>query len=183
MPSTRSQHPAQLRTPARRGDEGHSMQRTTLLAAGAVSGLALLSGCGSTPISKADYVSKANAVCTDAGNKIKALGRPTDKSKISGYFDGIVNAEQGTIDGIKKLGYPKGDKDQITSKFLQPAQRQIDAFNGSRANIEQDVQTGNRADAQKLLAQVDKSSGASSQSINGFLRSYGLTTCASLGSS
>jgi len=86
----------------------------------------LATGCGGSTTAaptKAEFVSKANAICTKANQKLEAAGRtffkgtggtqPTEADFVREKVSPIL--EQELLDPIEALGAPKGDEEQVTA--------------------------------------------------------------------
>jgi hypothetical protein len=96
--------------------------RLTLVALAAVVSIGVVVGCGSSKptITKSAFVTKANAICT-AGNKVTnaagaKLGSSPTKAQVTTVVKtAFVPSIQGSINAIRALGAPAGDKTQVTN--------------------------------------------------------------------
>jgi len=137
----------------------------------AVSALLLALGVSSNAsalaptISKPDYIIKANAICKAGTAKLEAAGaklpnNPTEKQVEAFLVRVYVPNVAGQIVKIRKLGYPAGDKAQLSAIFKQ---------------------------ADQVLATIKRDPAAAIQSADPFadvnpkLNAYGLTDCGSSG--
>jgi hypothetical protein len=110
-----------------------------LLAVGLVAAGCSSSGTSSTTsipaLSKADFVSQANAICAK-GNKLTdaaggALGNSSNQAEVNdAVTNTIVPAIQDQIDGIKALAPPSGDETTVSS-MLALAQTDVDKLKGN----------------------------------------------------
>ena len=141
-----------------------------------VLGLALIgAGCGgddkgSSPSpTKAEFVRKGNAICTNGNKKIDAKGRklfggqqkkPSESQLKKFATDVLIPEVQKQVDQIRDLGAPKGDEKKVKA-ILDAAQQGIDKAKKDPIAITQD----NGADP--------------FQKANKLARDYGLTVCGS----
>ncbi|MCW2798280.1 hypothetical protein [Nocardioides sp.] len=121
------------------------MKRTTVLPALILALGIAVTGCGGgsddktsaadpTPsaISKADFTTQADAICT-AGNKTieeatAALGDNTSQADIAAFVtETMIPSVQGQHDAIAALGAPAGDEDKVAA-ILDALQSGIDAL-------------------------------------------------------
>ncbi len=92
----------------------------------------LLTACssgGTSPaaggVSKADYLTSAEAICATANKEQDALDTPTAVDALAPYVSRIVAiAEQATTD-LKGLETPKADKADLQEKVLGPLSDQL----------------------------------------------------------
>jgi hypothetical protein len=97
--------------------------RSNLISVTVITAALLLASCGGsdssgtsgTPISKADFVEKANALCTKTNENVTtaqdALGASATQEQIISFLtDVVVPAYRDTISEIRGLGFPAGDE-------------------------------------------------------------------------
>jgi hypothetical protein len=110
---------------------------TAVLAAALVTGLCI-AGCGGSgdsttttaAISKAEFLSKGNAICIrgnkQTGEAFAGLAAEPSSAQIKNAIEtGFVPAVQGQIDGIRALGAPRGDEAKV-EHMLDLAQEDLD---------------------------------------------------------
>ncbi len=104
-----------------------------------VIGAVAVAGCGGSDdtssttaeISKDDYVTQANEVCTEGNKELRAAGQeafsgePSDAEIEQYVADTMAPNIQGQIDAITALGVPAGDEEQV-NEFLDTAQETLD---------------------------------------------------------
>src|SRR5690242_4702058 len=79
---------------------------------------ALAAGCGgSSRLSKAEYVKRADAICAKYNAKIRALGRPTAISGLPAYVDKALPLARKGDDELRALKPPK-DEEQTAKEWL-----------------------------------------------------------------
>jgi hypothetical protein len=147
----------------------------TLLAACALAVGLIAAGCGSSndnnttttsSITKAEFVTKANAICqqgnqaiNQAGNSVFGKGQKPSQDQLNSFAtDTIIPNVQKQLDDIKALGFP----DDQAAKIVNDAQSTLD-----KAKADPSVLT---AQGQDPFADVNKEA-----------RAYGLTVCGSNG--
>src|SRR3954463_10214863 len=85
------------------------------MALGAVLALALTAaGCGGgggKALSKEEYASKLNQICTDLNAKNKAIGDPNSVADVANKGPKLVDAFDNAISDVKKLKAPDEIKD------------------------------------------------------------------------
>jgi hypothetical protein len=120
-------------------------------------------GDGGEALSKEEFVSQANQICTDGNAEVETAatetfqnGQPTPEEEEAFVTDTVLPSVQGQIDQIRALGIPEGDEDEVNG-FLDEAEAIVD-------EAEADPQTFFQGDP---FAEV-----------NDDLTAYGLTACA-----
>lgn len=115
----------------------NKLTAASVLVAALVTGLCI-AGCGSSndsttttaAISKAEFLSKGNAICA-RGNKqtneaFAGLGAKPSSAQIKGVIEtSFVPEVQAQIDGIRALGAPQGDEAKV-EHMLDLAQEDLD---------------------------------------------------------
>lgn len=122
------------------------MKRTALLPALLLSLSLAATGCGGdeeaeepAPISKADFITEAEQICTDGNEELQAageaLGENPSQEQIAGFAaDTMVPNIQEQHDDIEALGAPEGDEDEVTA-ILDALQEAIDAVEADPGSI------------------------------------------------
>lgn len=125
----------------------------------------LMASCGgdSSSISKAEFVSKANALCTSFSETISkpevALGPGSTEEQVTTFITDVLVPEfSNTINAIRGLGFPDGDEVALEEML---------------------------AETEKVLAELASDPGATLTmlespftSVNSKFKDYGLTVCA-----
>ena len=74
----------------------------------------LVTSCASSSISKAEFLSKGNALCTSLNETIAqfftAGPPPTEEQGLAFATDVFVPGISNTVQGLRELGFPDGDK-------------------------------------------------------------------------
>lgn len=90
-----------------------------------VLGVALLAGCGGggkgKQLTKAEYASKADGVCSKYSAEVKALGSPSDLSALTKIAEKTLPIVDSTIADLKKLEAPSEEK-ALASQWLSQMQ-------------------------------------------------------------
>jgi uncharacterized lipoprotein len=89
-----------------------------------VLGVVLLAGCGggkSKQLTKEEYASKADAVCSKYSAEVKALGNPKDLSTLTSIAEKTLPIVDSTIADLKKLEPPSAEK-ALASQWLAQMQ-------------------------------------------------------------
>ena len=83
-------------------------------------------------ITKDEFVTQGNQICTDGNKAIQtaaqqtfASGKPSQDDLEGFATDTLIPSVQGQIDAIRALGVPEGEEDQV-SAFLDAAQADVD---------------------------------------------------------
>jgi hypothetical protein len=129
-----------------------------LIAAGCGDSTSTTSRPTSTPaLTKADFVSQANAICSDGNAVTDAAGSSSSPAQINDVVTNtIVPSIQGQIDAIQALAAPSGDETTV-SNMLSLAQADVDKLKNDPGLIAE----------QSLFADFAK-----------VAHPYGLTSCA-----
>jgi hypothetical protein len=89
-------------------------------------------GVSGTPLSHAEFVSQADAICKQGGNEIdqagRALGDQPSQPEVEAFVtDTLVPGIQDQIDQVAALTPPEDEQDQI-QEFIQTSQDDLDAL-------------------------------------------------------
>src|ERR1700756_1599636 len=88
----------------------------------------LVAACGSSGGGgKAQYVSKAEAICMDANKKIAALTLPPSPDELPAYISSVITVAGDATTKLGALSPPSKDKADIDAKVLGPLRAQIAA--------------------------------------------------------
>ncbi|MGI8536484.1 MAG: hypothetical protein ACR2K2_08285 [Mycobacteriales bacterium] len=131
-----------------------------------------LTACGGNADPKADYVAKANSLCADADDDFAALTQPTSAAEFSPFAQKTVAIAEKAQRELAKLSPPEQDRAELETKVLTPFAALVEE---GKAFAQQVSDAG--ADQAKLLALLPQRPTAEKIDL-GFLRSYGLGTCA-----
>jgi hypothetical protein len=139
----------------------------------------LLAACGGGGddggggLSKADYISKAEAVCKKANADIKAAPFPTSSGAFPEYVGKLVAVAETARDALKELDPPSADEDDLKSKVLDPLDEQIE----QGRKFQKDVADAVAAKDTKKLGQLIADPPTSTKADLGWMRSYGFKEC------
>ncbi|HUR15390.1 MAG TPA: hypothetical protein VM097_12985 [Mycobacteriales bacterium] len=140
----------------------------------------LLAGCGgsdkdqvATGLSKAQYVSKAEVICTRLNKEIDGLTAPTSPAALESFLvEALRIAESGTAE-IKALDPPEADKAAIRSKVLDPLEGQVAEGKQFLEDVKAAVAKNDQAALGKLIS--DPPTGPEADLA--WMRSYGFKEC------
>lgn len=130
-------------------------------------------GSGSSVLSKADYLSKAEALCKKANADIEALPFPTGVAGFSDFAAKIVTIAEDTTTALKALDAPKDDKADLQAKVLTPLDAQVQAGRDYAAKIKKAVD----ANDQKALGELVADPPTEGKADLAWMRSYGFKEC------
>lgn len=149
--------------------------KLSLIAAAALATGLIAAGCGgdddessdsgteATTLTKAEFITEADAICAQGNQEIDQAFQTLSKDPSQAQFDEVVTVTvipsiQGQIDDIRALGAPEGDEDQI-SAALDSAQEATD-------KVEEDPSILNDPQGEDPYTEAEK-----------LLREYGITKC------
>lgn len=114
----------------------------------AIGGIA--AGCGSDDddattvarISKSEFIAKADQICKQADRQLgkagSALGDHPSQAQLTDFSNNtLIPNVQGQIDGVRALGLPSVDEEQVNS-FLTAAQSAVDRLKADPSLVEDD---------------------------------------------
>jgi hypothetical protein len=146
----------------------------------AVVPLLLLAACGGggddgggAGLSKADYISKAEAVCKKANADIRAAAFPTTSKAFPEYVGKLVTVAETARDALRQLEPPKADEEDLKDKVLDPLDEQIE----QGREYQKDVADAVAANDTKKLGQLVADPPTSTKVDIGWMRSYGFKEC------
>ena len=93
-------------------------------------------------ISKEEFAAKANQICKQGNQEIEQagsqLGRSVNESQLEDFASNtLVPNVQSQIDGVRALGAPEGQEQQVT-QFLDTAQADLDQLKADPSKIKDD---------------------------------------------
>lgn len=125
-----------------------------------IASLALaLAGCGGggggDRLSRAEFVSRADAICTEYEAKLNALGRPTNVQELKTFADKSIPIAREGRDELAGLNPPE-ELDETYDAWLEQGEEAIEiverlsdaAEAGNTAEIQRIAQEAERADAE-----------------------------------
>ena len=139
---------------------------------------ALLSACGGSSYTKADFVARANAICTKTLNQTRAITPPASTSQpgaLGAYLGQLVPLVQSEADQIRALKRPSGGTTEdrlMLSQYLAALGQVAAAYRRLEA-------AAKHGDAQ-TIASVEATLRANPAA--GLAASYGLRSCGTPGS-
>jgi uncharacterized protein HemX len=139
-----------------RASADQNLSRPSRLAAMAIIAVLILgfaaAGCGSssssskttsstatTALTKAQFVARANAICSTGNNQIAAADAKLSKNPTKAQITAVVKTTtapsiQAQINGIRALGAPSGDKATVTN-MLNLAQADLNKVKSNPASL------------------------------------------------
>jgi hypothetical protein len=156
----------------------HALVDVPVALLGLVAVVALVAGCGGGGYSKSDFISRADAICTNTLRQTRALVPPASTSQPGGpqaaYLAQVVSLVQSEASQLRALKRPAGsahDRATLTAYFA--------ALDEEVAAYRQLEAAARRGDAQ-TVASVEATLQASP--VSGLAAGYGLRTCGTPGS-
>ncbi len=143
-----------------------------------VATVALAAGCGGGGYSKGDFISRADAICTNTLRQTRALVPPASTSQPGGpqaaYLAQVVSLVQSEADQLRALKRPSGNAQDraVLNAYFAALGKEVAAYRQLEA-------AARRGDAQ-TVADVEATLQASP--VSGLAASYGLRTCGTPGS-
>ena len=143
-----------------------------------------LSGCGSAsdpapaaagPLSKADYVTQANDICTKAKTELAAIPRPTAPAQFETYLTSSVARAKKAATDLQALPAPAADAAELKAKLTDPLAGQVQAI---EAVLPDFTAAAKSANPQKALAAIRPP--ALPRPDTAYLDAYGLKACSGL---
>jgi hypothetical protein len=127
----------------------------------------------SSGLSKADYLAKAEALCTKANADIKALPFPSGVAGFSDFAAKIVTIADDATSALKALDPPAADKADLDAKVLTPLSQQVEAGRAYAAKIKTAVD----ANDQKALGALVADPPTEGKADLAWMRTYGFKAC------
>jgi hypothetical protein len=143
--------------------------------------LLLAAACGgsddkdqtSSGLSKADYISKAEAICKKANADQEALSFPKTAAAFPTYVQGLLDLADKATKEIDALEPPAADKADLEAKVITPLKGQIEL---GRSYLEQ-IKAAVAKNDQKKLGELVASPPTGSKADLDWMRSYGFSAC------
>jgi hypothetical protein len=123
--------------------------------------------------SKAEYVSKAEAICKKANADQAALAFPTTAAAFPGYVKSIVDLAEKATEDIEALEPPAADKADLEAKVLKPLNTALEAGKKYQA----DVAAAAAKNDQTKLGQLVASPPTGSTADIAWMKAYGFVEC------
>jgi hypothetical protein len=131
-----------------------------------------LTACGSNgggALSKADFATQGNAICTASHAKLKALTQPKSAADLSTYLSSAATIVSGSVEAIAALKAPS-EYASDAAKLVSDGRAEVAAVNAAAAQAKS-------GDTQGALTAMEKV-GATDQADNELATKIGLTECA-----
>ena len=136
----------------------------------------LVAACGggsSSGSSKSDYVAKAEAICKDTNAKTKAFTLPSDPAGFQKLVEKSIALAESTLDALKKLDPPSGDKHDIQNKVITPLEDQLAQ---GKAYLKE-VRTAVAKKDQNAIGRLLQNPPRQHKADLDFMKSYGFKEC------
>lgn len=136
----------------------------------------------SAALSKADFLTQMNAVCSevnDATNKLPQPASPSDFATVIANLGGTEKLFDPFLAKVDALVPRSPDSAQLQAKWVTPEKAELSRFRAAADTVIADARAG---DATKVGQDINALGEANSNSaaIASYLTSYGLTGCAAL---
>jgi hypothetical protein len=135
----------------------------------------VLAGCGgdggegAEPLSKSEWIEKADEICAQADEDIEALGDPTTLDEIGELTDEASGISRGALADLRALRPPEEDQATV-DEMLDLVEQQI----GIGEQIGEAARNGDEAEVQRLAAEAEPLEAQADE----LGRQYGLDDCA-----
>jgi hypothetical protein len=123
--------------------------------------LVLVAACGGdngSPLTREEYASRADEICTDYRRKVDELGQPSNLSQLADAADKTLPLLEDAIDGFKELEPPEGER-ATAEEWL----REIDKLKVDLEEIRQRAREGNMAAVQAVVPKAQEHNGRSNE--------------------
>jgi len=156
--------------------------RSVLVAIGVVMVFAGCSGSSSSSkattttttvpaITKADYITQANALCQTMNDGVKSIPDPgSDPTKVADAIDQTVEITTDTLAKLRALPLPAGDEATLQAIFAK-----VDALISDYHQVSAALGAGDKPTA----TQLNETGKADQKAANDASNAYGLTVCGS----
>lgn len=131
-----------------------------------------------TGMSHADYVSAANAVCKDVGDKAEALREPTTAV---GYAETLAELLAILEDGQRRLEAltpPAADRAAVEDNFIEVGEDQVTVLREALPKVRAAADAGDQRKAQEEFVLAFQTISQMEARDESWTTSYGLTECA-----
>jgi hypothetical protein len=133
----------------------------------------LLAACGGSDLSKADYLSKAEAVCKDANTRIDGIAAPSTPASFESFIRSTIEIAEKATKDLNALDAPSDDKADLEKKFIDPLESQVSEGKEFLDKVKAAVATNDQAELGKLLQDPP----ISTQADLDWMRTYGFKEC------
>jgi hypothetical protein len=140
----------------------------------------VLSGCGggskvqvSSGLSRASYVSKAEAICTRINKEVAKLAAPTTPQALQAFVEKSLQLAQEGTGELKALDPPEADRADLKAKVLDPLDGQLAEGQAFLAKVRTAVAKNDQAALGQLITHPPTGSKADLD----WMRSYGFKEC------
>jgi hypothetical protein len=131
------------------------VRRTLLPGLAAALAVALSPGCGGgaestdAPLTRAEWIARADAICADANARIEALGEPKNAGELAGMTEDAVAINDKALASIRALQPPPEIEEQVV-RALELSERQNEIAHA----IAEAAGKGDRVSVQNLVAEL-----------------------------
>jgi len=133
--------------------------------------LVIVAGCGGgggKQLTRQEYASKADAICTKYNEQVKALQNPSNLSELADAADKTIPILDDAIHDLRKLKPPK-DEEKVAQQWLS----QVDGLKGDLSEIRDKAKSN---DIQGVQALVPRAQNHNSRS-NELATELGMSVC------
>lgn len=130
-------------------------------------------GGSSVEDQRAEYISAAEQICSDANVEIEALGEPTSIDTVADFAEDVVAVLEGTAEDLTALEPPEDDSAELTEKVLDPINADVGTAQDYAAEVRTAADAGDSAALLALVSELPMTTADVE-----FMREYGLTECA-----
>ena len=127
-----------------------------------------LAACGGG-VSKADFVTKADAACGPGNGPLGAVTKPSNLPELAAAAGTLATTVDGQVDALRKLDPPEGDKDVVAG---------VIGAMGEISGPARALQDAAGKSDDKVTAQATNDLKAKTDAAGVQAKSYGLTACA-----
>lgn len=125
------------------------------------------------PDQREEFVAAAERICSDANDEVAAIATPTTVETVAPYAEQVVGVLDRTVAEVSALDLPEDDAAELTEKVLDPLRADARTARDYAAQVRTAADAGNSAGLLDLVAALP-----STTADLAFMRSYGLTQCA-----
>ncbi len=130
-------------------------------------------GGGGSGVSKADYVKKAEAICSKANKDVDALSVPTDPAGLPAYVKGVVDIADTATTELADLEAPSKDEPELKKRVLEPLRTQVVQARDYSLKVRRAVDSHDQVTLARLIANPPTETKADLS----WMRSYGFKEC------
>ena len=128
---------------------------------------------GGDGLSKAEYVSQSEAICTKANADFKAIPFPTTPAAFPEYVGKLVTLAEGVHHKLMDLEAPEADEADLKTKVLDPIEAQIEEGRDYQKELADAVAKNDQAKIGQLVADPPTRTKADTA----WMSSYGFKEC------